>query len=78
MTDANIRIPTDVRDRLAAIAAGEGMPLRTYLARLAGTLLTPPSGRSAPSGPAKCCASGTVTTPRRRRRRVSTPSSTAV
>ncbi|WP_033321904.1 hypothetical protein [Streptomyces yerevanensis] len=41
MTDANIRIPTAVRDRLAAIAAGEGMSLRAYLAHLVGTLLTP-------------------------------------
>ena len=41
MTDANIRIPADARDQLAAIAAGEGMSLRAYLAQLAGTLLTP-------------------------------------
>jgi hypothetical protein len=41
MADANIRIPVDARDRLAAIAAGEGLSLRAYLARLAGDLLTP-------------------------------------
>lgn len=41
MTDANIRIPADARNRLAEIAAGEGLSLRAYLARLADTLLTP-------------------------------------
>jgi hypothetical protein len=41
VTDANIRIPTEARDRLAEIAAAEGMSLRSYLARLAGDLLTP-------------------------------------
>lgn len=41
MADANIRIPTDARDRLAEIAAAEGLSLRAYLARLAETLLTP-------------------------------------
>ncbi|WP_322767963.1 hypothetical protein [Frankia sp. Cr1] len=41
MADANIRIPTDARDRLAEIAAAEGLSLRAYLARLASTLLTP-------------------------------------
>ncbi|GGP00058.1 hypothetical protein [Wenjunlia tyrosinilytica] len=41
MTDANIRIPEEARDRLAAIAAAEGLSLRAYLARLAQTLLTP-------------------------------------
>ncbi|MFE2044141.1 hypothetical protein ACFXAZ_25080 [Streptomyces sp. NPDC059477] len=41
MSDANIRIPTEARDRLAQIAAGEGMSLRAYLARMAETLLTP-------------------------------------
>ncbi|MFG2885663.1 hypothetical protein ACGFYV_25795 [Streptomyces sp. NPDC048297] len=41
MPDANIRIPEEARDRLAAIAAAEGMSLRAYLARLAETLLTP-------------------------------------
>jgi hypothetical protein len=39
--DANIRIPVEARDRLAEIAAAEGMSLRAYLARLAQTLLTP-------------------------------------
>jgi len=41
MPDANVRIPQEARDRLAAIAAAEGMSLRAYLARLAETLLTP-------------------------------------
>ncbi|MBN3928806.1 hypothetical protein IQ279_03965 [Streptomyces verrucosisporus] len=41
MTDANIRIPAEARDRLAEIAAAEGLSLRAYLARLADTLLTP-------------------------------------
>ncbi|MCC3776614.1 hypothetical protein [Streptomyces sp. UNOB3_S3] len=41
MADANIRIPTDARDRLAEIAAAEGLSLRAYLAHLADTLLTP-------------------------------------
>ncbi|MFI6415751.1 hypothetical protein [Streptomyces sp. NPDC050585] len=41
MADANIRIPEEARDRLAEIAAGEGLSLRAYLARLANTLLTP-------------------------------------
>jgi hypothetical protein len=41
MTDANIRIPVEARDRLAEIAAAEGMSLRAYLARLAERLLTP-------------------------------------
>ncbi|MQA26847.1 MAG: hypothetical protein GEU94_15615 [Micromonosporaceae bacterium] len=41
MADANIRISADARDRLAAVAAAEGMSLRAYLARLAAQLLTP-------------------------------------
>ncbi|MFE4862366.1 hypothetical protein [Streptomyces sp. NPDC056670] len=41
MPDANVRIPEDAKDRLAAIAAAEGLSLRAYLARLAETLLTP-------------------------------------
>jgi len=41
MADANIRIPADARDRLAELAAAEGMSLRAYLARLAEHLLTP-------------------------------------
>ncbi|MFE3830139.1 hypothetical protein [Streptomyces sp. NPDC059092] len=41
MSDANVRIPEEAKDRLAAIAAAEGLSLRAYLARLAGTLLTP-------------------------------------
>ncbi|MCX5423399.1 Arc family DNA-binding protein [Streptomyces sp. NBC_00078] len=41
MPDANIRIPAEARDRLAEIAAGEGLSLRSYLARLADSLLTP-------------------------------------
>ncbi|MEV0604518.1 hypothetical protein AB0I82_35200 [Streptomyces sp. NPDC050315] len=41
MSDANIRIPEEAKDRLAAIAASEGLSLRAYLARLADSLLTP-------------------------------------
>ncbi|WP_371094838.1 hypothetical protein [Streptomyces sanglieri] len=41
MSDANVRIPEAARDRLAAIAAAEGLSLRAYLARLAETMLTP-------------------------------------
>jgi hypothetical protein len=41
MADANIRIPAEARDRLAEIAAAEGLSLRAYLARLAATTLTP-------------------------------------
>lgn len=41
MPDANVRIPREARDRLAEIAAAEGLSLRAYLARLADTMLTP-------------------------------------
>ncbi|WP_055549223.1 hypothetical protein [Streptomyces sp. NBRC 110028] len=41
MADATIRIPKEARDRLAEIAASEGLSLRAYLARLADTVLTP-------------------------------------
>lgn len=41
MTDVNIRLPARARDRLAEIAAAEGLSLRAYLAQLADTLLTP-------------------------------------
>ncbi|MFE2092609.1 hypothetical protein [Streptomyces sp. NPDC059460] len=41
MSDANVRIPAEAKDRLAAIAAAEGLSLRAYLARLAETMLTP-------------------------------------
>lgn len=41
MSDANVRIPEEARDRLAAIAAAEGLSLRAYLAQLAQSLLTP-------------------------------------
>jgi hypothetical protein len=41
VADANIRIPEAARDRLAEVAAMEGMSLRAYLAHLADTLLTP-------------------------------------
>ncbi|MEU3187987.1 hypothetical protein ABZ707_27860 [Streptomyces sp. NPDC006923] len=41
MSDANVRIPEEAKDRLAAIAAAEGLSLRAFLARLAETLLTP-------------------------------------
>lgn len=39
--DANIRIPSPARDKLAEVAAAEGMSLRAYLTRLADSLLTP-------------------------------------
>ncbi|WP_030019394.1 hypothetical protein [Streptomyces monomycini] len=41
MPDANVRISEEAKERLAAIAASEGLSLRAYLARLADTLLTP-------------------------------------
>ncbi|BCK70099.1 hypothetical protein Srufu_040520 [Streptomyces libani subsp. rufus] len=41
MSDAHIRIPEEAKDRLAAIAAAEGLSLRAYLVRLAERLLTP-------------------------------------
>ncbi|MFI5774985.1 hypothetical protein ACIA74_42415 [Streptomyces sp. NPDC051658] len=41
MSDANVRIPEEAKERLAAIAAAEGLSLRAYLARLAETMLTP-------------------------------------
>jgi hypothetical protein len=41
VSEANIRVPEETRDRLAMIAASEGLSLRAYLARLAETLLTP-------------------------------------
>lgn len=41
MTDANIRIPSEARDRLAEVAAAEGLSLRAYLSRLASRVLTP-------------------------------------
>ncbi|MFJ9855019.1 hypothetical protein [Streptomyces sp. NPDC101150] len=41
MPDANIRVPEEAKERLASIAAAEGLSLRAYLARLAETLLTP-------------------------------------
>lgn len=41
VSDANIRIPAEARDRLARVAAAEGLSLRAYLARLAENVLTP-------------------------------------
>lgn len=41
MTDSNVRVPEAAKMRFAEIAAGEGLSLRGYLARLAETLLTP-------------------------------------
>ncbi len=41
VADANVRIPAEARDRLAEVAAAEGLSSRAYLARLASTLLTP-------------------------------------
>ncbi|MFJ5220712.1 Arc family DNA-binding protein [Streptomyces sp. NPDC088354] len=41
MSDVNVRIPAEARERLAEIAAAEGLSLGAYLARLADSLLTP-------------------------------------
>jgi hypothetical protein len=41
MTDANVRMPEEARDRLAAVAASEGISLRAYLTRLASQVTTP-------------------------------------
>jgi hypothetical protein len=41
MTDANVRIPASAKERLAEVAAAEGLSLRAYLARLADEALTP-------------------------------------
>jgi hypothetical protein len=41
MSDAEIRIPKEVHDRLAAAAAAEGMSLRAWLIKHAKTLPTP-------------------------------------
>ncbi|KOG63466.1 hypothetical protein ADK76_11805 [Streptomyces griseoflavus] len=41
MPDTTVRIPREAKERLATIAAGEGLSLRVYLVRLADTLLTP-------------------------------------
>ena len=46
MADADIRIPVEARDRLAEVAAAEGLSLRAYLTRLA-TILSPPTRRAA-------------------------------
>ncbi len=65
MSDANVRIPEEAKDRLAAIAASEGLSLRAYLARLAETLLTPQeraeraeTGPGRPRGVERLCADG--------------------
>lgn len=41
MTDANVRIPAAAKERLAQVAAAEGLSLRAYLSRLANKVLTP-------------------------------------
>ncbi|GLY15000.1 hypothetical protein LWF15_21960 [Kineosporia rhizophila] len=41
MADANIRLPEEARDRLAAVAAAQGLSLRAYLSRLAAEVATP-------------------------------------
>ena len=41
MADANVRVPAEARDRLAAVAAAEGVSLRAYLTRLADQVTTP-------------------------------------
>jgi hypothetical protein len=54
MADANVRIPAEARDRLAETAAEEGLSLRSYLARLAETLLTPAERPSRPGAVSVC------------------------
>lgn len=41
MPDANLRVPAEARDRLAAVADAEGLSLRAYLTRLAQSVTTP-------------------------------------
>jgi|NGEPerStandDraft_6_1074524.scaffolds.fasta_scaffold24408_3 hypothetical protein len=41
MPDANLRVPTEARDRLAQVAQSEGLSLRAYLTRLASQVTTP-------------------------------------
>jgi len=41
MADANVRVPQEARDRLATVAAAEGISLRAYLSRLAAQVTTP-------------------------------------
>lgn len=41
MADADIRVPAEVRDRLARAAAAEGLSLRAHLTRLANSLPVP-------------------------------------
>jgi hypothetical protein len=41
MADANVRIPEEARDRLAAVASAEGVSLRAYVTRLATQVATP-------------------------------------
>ncbi len=41
MADANVRMPKETRDRLATVAAAEGVSLRAYLTRLASQVTTP-------------------------------------
>jgi hypothetical protein len=41
VTDADIRVPIEVRDRLARIAAAERLSLRAYLTRLSDAAMTP-------------------------------------
>ncbi|MDT3439583.1 hypothetical protein [Pseudofrankia sp. BMG5.37] len=41
MSDVTVEIPADVWDKLSQVAADEGLSLRAYLIRLAGSLATP-------------------------------------
>lgn len=41
MPDVTIRVPAEIRDRLARRAASQGVSLRRYLSHLAGTLVFP-------------------------------------
>ncbi|MFD6973356.1 hypothetical protein [Streptomyces sp. NPDC059979] len=55
MADATLRISGETKDRLAAMAAAEGLSLRAYLARLAETLPAPAerAERPDPAEPAR-------------------------
>jgi len=41
MSDANLRVSVEARDRLAVVAEAEGLSLRAYLTRLARSVTTP-------------------------------------
>ncbi|MEV7023395.1 hypothetical protein [Kitasatospora sp. NPDC093558] len=75
MTDAEIRIPVEARDRLAAMAAAEQLSLRAYLVRLAGMVLPRADNAEQAKGPVRPSRRGTATTRAPSRPRRWTPSS---